>query len=500
MTKYAGGALIPAFSFDRADRATITVQLAGALRELILSGQLRAGERLPASRVLARDQGVSRTTAINAYEQLAAEGLLRSHIGSGTYVSDAVPGPAPTDTASLAPRSGTLPRLAALSTEASDQYFPRLPHPQVPQAFVTGIPAFDVFPMALWSRLAARYWRSPRSRIMSYPDPCGLPELRQAVSQHLRANRGIRCTPDEIFIFNGAQDAFNRIGNMLLDPGDRVWIENPGAIGARNSLISCGARLVPVPVDDQGLDVTRGLASAPDFRMAFVTPAHQHPLGVTMTTQRRFDLLHAAEAAGAWIIEDDYVGEFHYGAHMPAPLKSMDTSGRVLYVGTFSKSLFPALRLGYVVAPPRLVPIFQRVAGATMQGAAAAEQSIVADFIIEGHFAAHLRRMRDIYAQRRDRLMAEAARALPGLLHVEPTETGFHTIGDLGGPGLCDIEVAQAAQTAGIATAPLGRYTIRPIERQGITLGFSAVPPQHMARAVEALARVIGDLSARAQR
>ena len=489
MAKYVGGALVPTLSIDRWDRATITVQLVSALRKLILSGQLRAGDRLPASRTLAQDQGVSRTTAINAYEQLTAEGLIESHVGSGTYVSDTIPAPAPQ--APDRDHTGTMPRLAHLSADASDQYFPRLSHPETPRAFVTGMPAFDVFPMPLWARLASRHWRNPRSQIMRYPDPCGVPELRQAVSQHLRANRGVSCAAEEVFIFNGAQDAFNRIGAMLLDPGDAVWFENPGAIGARNSLISCGARLVPVPVDDQGMDVAFGRRTAPDFRLAFVTPAHQHPLGTTMTVERRFELLHAAKQAGAWIIEDDFVGEFHYGSHTPPPLKSFDTSGRVIYVGTFSKTMFPALRLGYVVAPPELVPFFRRISGATMQGAPSSIQAIMADFINEGHFAAHIRRMRGIYAERRDALMNAAVRQLSGVLTVQPTETGFHTIGDLVDPWLADVAVAQAAQAAGISTAPLSRFTIEPIARQAITLGFSAVPPAQITKGIGALAAVI---------
>lgn len=490
MAKYAGGALIPTLSIDRDDRATITVQLVSAMRDLILSGQLRAGERLPASRTLARDQGVSRTTAINAYEQLTAEGLLRSQVGSGTFVSEALPTLIPEDPVE-SEHPGTMPRLAHLSAEASDQYFPRLSHPETPRAFVTGMPAFDVFPMPLWSRLASRYWRSPRSLVMSYPDACGLPELRQAVCQHLRANRGVNCTPEEVFIFSGAQNAFNRIGSMLLDPGDPVWFENPGAIGARNSLISCGAQLIPVPVDDQGMDVQAGLDAAPAFRLAFVTPAHQHPLGTTMTTERRFELLRVAENAGAWIIEDDFVGEFHYGAHTPPPLKSIDASGRVIYVGTFSKALFPALRLGYVVAPPKLVPIFQRIAQATMQGTPASLQSIVSDFINEGHFAAHIRRMRDIYAERRDALLSEADRSLNGLLDVQPTDTGFHTVGDLVHPGLTDVMISESARKAGIVTAPVSRFTIQPVPRQAITLGFSAVPPAQIKKGVQTLASVI---------
>lgn len=488
MAKYAGGALIPTVTINHHNGATITVQLVGALRQLILSGQLPAGARLPASRTLARDQAVSRTTAVNAYEQLTAEGLIRSHVGSGTFVSDTVPTP-------MQPAPGAtdagLPRVATLSSRASEQYFPRLSHPDTPCAFVTGMPAFDVFPMALWSRLSARHWRTDRSALMRYPDPCGLLELRQSVSQHMRANRGVTCDPEEIFIFNGAQDAFNRIGAMLLDPGDTVWFENPGTIGARNSLISCGAHLVPVPVDAAGLDVSAGLRAAPEFRLVFVTPAHQHPLGHTMTVERRFDLLRAAETAGAWIIEDDYVGEFHYGQHTPPPLKSIDASGRVIHVGTFSKSMFPALRLGFVVAPPRLVPLFQRISRATMQGAPTSTQAIMADFIAEGHFAAHIRRMRTVYAERRDALMTAAARDLDGLLQVQPTETGFHTIGYLPKEGPSEIAVTDAARVAGLSTAPLGQFTLGPVARRGLTLGFSAVPPAQIVRSVATLARVI---------
>lgn len=495
MTKYVGGALIPVFALDRQNGETLTGQLVGAIRELVLSGQLRAGDRLPASRTLAREQGVSRTTAITAYEQLTAEGLIRSHVGSGTFVSDSVTLPVP-DQVRTIPASGITPRLAALSAEASDRYFPRLSHPDTPRAFVTGMPAFDAFPMALWSRLVSRYWRNSRGMVMSYPDPCGLPALRHAVSQHLRANRGIRCTADEVFIFNGAQDAFNRIGNTLLNPGDKVWFENPGAIGARNSFISCGARLIPVPVDAQGLEVQAGMAAAPDFRLAFVTPAYQHPLGVTMSLPRRLELLHAAETSGAWIVEDDFVGEFHYGSQPPPPLKSIDRSGRVIYVGSFSKVLFPALRLGYVVAPPELVPIFARIAGATMQGAAASMQQVVADFIVQGHFAAHIRRMRELYMQRRDALMAEAAAELVGLLRLQPTDTGFHTVADIIGRGPGDADLAEAAQAAGIAIAPLSRFAIHPLERQAILLGFSAVAPLQIARGVRDLAAVMKSLTA----
>ncbi|WP_211100585.1 MocR-like pyridoxine biosynthesis transcription factor PdxR [Acuticoccus sediminis] len=487
MTKYIGGALIPTLQVDRGDATNLSMQLATHLRELILSGDLPPGTRLPASRVLAVEQGVSRTTAVAAYEQLTSEGLLVSRVGAGTYISDDVRPPPARLTPSPTAR---LPRLANISHELSEQYFPRLEHPSSPRPFVTGMPAIDAFPMAMWARLSARYWRGARSEIMSYPDALGLPKLREAISRHLRANRGVVCQADEVFVFAGAQDGFMQIAQILLDPGDRVWMENPGAIGARNAFLSRGADLVPVPVDGEGLDVAAARRLCPDMRMAFVTPAHQHPLGCTMSRDRRFELLAAAEESGAWIVEDDYVGEFHYGRQPLPPLKALDGGGRVLYVGTFSKALFPAIRLGYAVVPPALVASFERALSAVAHGVSNAIQSIVADFIAEGHFSSHLRRMRDLYRGRRDALMDAADRHLGGMLALSPTDTGFHTIGLLP-PGLDERTVAEAVKTAGLAMAPLSRFALSPLAVQGLTLGFSAVSPQEIDRGVARLAEVL---------
>ena len=308
MTKYSGGALIPSLRLDRDQAASLSMQLATKLRDLILSGQLPPGTRLPATRILAREHGVSRTTAVTVYEQLTSEGMIVSRVGAGTFVSDEVKPLAPPPT----PKPPTTPPpIANLSRDTADQFFPRLEHPRTPRPFVTGMPAFDAFPMGQWAHMSARYWRSPRAEIMSYPDAAGLPALRVSIARHLGANRGLLCRPEEVFIFAGAQDAFLQIAQILLEPGDPIWMENPGAIGARNALLSRAVRLVPVPVDAQGIDVAAGRQAEPAFRAAFVTPAHQHPLGVPMSRDRRFELVAEADRADAWIIEDDYVGEFH---------------------------------------------------------------------------------------------------------------------------------------------------------------------------------------------
>ena len=487
MTKYAGGALIPSLGVNRDQPASLSMQLTTKLREMILSGELPPGTRLPATRVLAREHGVSRTTAVTVYEQLASEGMITSHVGAGTFVSREVRPPA---RAPEPARPVTPPPIANLSREAADQFFPRLDHPRTPRPFVTGMPAIDAFPMSLWAQMSARYWRGNRAEIMSYPDATGLPALREAIARHLGANRGLLCRPEEVFIFAGAQDAFLQIAQILLEPGDPVWFENPGAIGARNALIARGARLVPVPLDDEGIRVDLGEKTEPAFRAAFVTPAHQHPLGVPMSRRRRFDLLEAAERSRAWVIEDDYVGEFHYGRASHPPLKALDTTGRVIYVGTFSKALFPAVRLGYAVVPDALVDTFGRILSASAHGVSHSVQSIVASFIDEGKFSAHIRRMRSLYRDRRDALMAAGEKHLKDLLEIEATDTGFHTVGLFSEPR-SDTSVAAAARSENLAVTPLSRFALEPIQWKGVTLGFSATPPLEITRGVEKLARAI---------
>lgn len=489
MAKYPGGALIPSLQLDRRRDASLSMQLATKLRDLILSGQLPPGTRLPATRILAREHGVSRTTAVTVYEQLTSEGMIVSRVGAGTYVSDEVRPLAPPEPRDPAPPAP----IANLSRDAADQFFPRLEHPRSPRPFVTGMPAFDAFPMGLWSQMSAKYWRGTRADLMSYPDAAGLPALREAIARHLGANRGLLCRPEEVFVFAGAQDAFVQIAQILLEPGDPVWMENPGAIGARNAFLARQVRLVPVPVDAQGMDVAAGRARDPAFRAAFVTPAHQHPLGMPMSRDRRFELLAEADRADAWIIEDDYVGEFHYGRASLPPLKALDTSGRVIYVGTFSKALFPALRLGYAVVPEQLIDTFERILGASAHGVSHSVQSITASFIDEGKFSAHIRRMRALYRDRRDALMEAGQTELKDLIDIRPTETGFHTVGLLSDT-LDDRLAAEAAAREDLAAAPLSRFALDPIGMRGLTLGFSATPPVEITRGAARLARALRTL------
>jgi GntR family transcriptional regulator/MocR family aminotransferase len=496
MVKRAGGALLLSIGIDHRSPRSVSSQLHSALRDLILAGSFGVGERLPASRTLAKDLKVSRTTVIEAYDRLTAEGLIESRVGAGAFVSDrserAPQAAARSLAAAPAPPATTAPpRLSRVMTQALERFAPRPRLPSATRAFTTGLPAFDIFPVAQWARLAARHWRSPRSDVMGYGAPFGLAALRRSIALHLRANRGIECDEAQLFIVGGAQHAFQLIGAMLLDPGDKVWFENPGAIGARNSLVAAGAELVPVPLDAEGLRVDVGLQLAPQFRLAFVTPSHQQPLGMVMSRARRAALLQAAERADAWIIEDDYDGEFSFGGPPLPTLKSADTTGRVIHVGTFSKSLFPSLRLGYVVAPPALVEPLNAIMGRLVHGVPTHTQAVVADFIDEGHFGAHLRRMRLLYAERHAALGDAAHAKLAGALEIVPSASGLHTIGRLT-PGFDERAIVVAAAQRNITVSAIERFSIAPIDVHGLVLGFGGVNPAEIAHGVDVLAQVLG--------
>lgn len=495
MTKRTGGTLLLSLALDPASDKPITTQLYGALREMILTGTLRAGERLPASRTLSADLGTSRTTVIDAFERLCAEGLLEARVGAGTFVSQEVlaarPASPPARGATMA-KSQQKPELSAVIKQAEPALADRLPHQ--PRPFTTALPALDAFPTALWNRQVAKLWRTRADAMMTYGDARGLLELRRAVASHLKANRAIPCEPEQIFIVNGAQEAFQLLSRMLLVPNDKVWFENPGAIGARNCFTASGAELVPVPVDDEGLQVGEGLRRAPDFRVAFVTPSHQHPMGSAMSLQRRLALIDAAEQAGAWIVEDDYDGEFHYTGRPLPTLKSIDRAARVIYVGTFSKTLFPGLRLGYFLPPPPLVGEFEKVLRTVVSGVPSHSQAAVAAFMEEGHFAAHVRRMRKLYAARHDVLQEASHDYLSGRLNVVPTNTGLHTVGYLE-DRFCEVTVAQQAWSRGVTVVPFSRFCLEPVGRQGLVLGFSGTKPAELVSGVKLLANVLSTLS-----
>ena len=475
---------------DSRRRAGLQAQIYASIRRAILDGVVLPGARLPSSRALAADLGVSRTTTLLAVQQLQAEGYLTARRGSGTSVAAELPDDLvqrrSTPSASRS-RHPALSRRGA-AVVASPAGARRLDGP--PRAFRLGTPAVDLFPVALWSRLVSRRVRAVTAAQLDYGDPAGARPLREAIAGHVQAARGTRCDAEQVLIVAGAQQGFELICRLLLDPGDRAWMEEPGYPGARSALRAAGARIVPVRVDDEGLDVDAGARRAGDARLVYVTPSHQYPLGVPMSLPRRLALLGWARAARAWVIEDDYDSEFRYGARPIPCLHGLDVDGRVIYVGSFSKTLFPALRLGFVIVPSDLREGLVAARAAADQHPPTLDQAVLADFIVEGHFARHLRRMRLVYQERLEALRAAAERCCRGVLRLRPVRTGLHALAEL--DGVDSVRVSREAAARGVEATPATAYVAsRAPAVNALVLGFGAVRPEAARRGMERLAAAI---------
>jgi GntR family transcriptional regulator / MocR family aminotransferase len=470
----------------RAD-GTLQQQLYAGIRRAILDGRLAPGTRLPSSRALAADLRVSRTTSLLALEQLLAEGYLSTRQRSGTYVAQELPDDIPRVGRIRPAPSAKHPPLSTRGAALADvpPAARRLAGP--PRAFRLGTPAVDLFPVRLWSQLANRRWKSVSAAQLDYGDA---PALREAIAAHLPGARGTQCSADQIMIVAGTQTGLDVIARLLLDPGDAVWVEEPGYPGARGALLGAGARVVPVPVDAEGLDVEAGIRVARDARLAYVTPSHQFPLGVQMSLARRLALLKWASHAQAWIIEDDYDSEFRH-AKRPIPcLHGLDVDGRVIYVGTFSKTLFPSLRLGFLVVPPDLRDRLVAARRTLDLQPPLLNQAVLADFLTEGHYERHLRRMRSVYRERLEALVSAAERYCSGALRVRPVLTGLHAVADLD-QGLSDERVFEEALARGVEATPLSMYFTRATPQNGLMLGFGSVRPDASVDGMQRLAAAI---------
>lgn len=460
------------------------------LRAALLSGRLPAGARLPPSRELARQQGVSRSTVLAVYEQLSAEGYLHGAVGRGTTVATRLPAPQPTP---RAPASTAL-RLSRAGQRLADSPFPREAGAPL-RAFRANHPDLNAFPLAVWNGIVARREQALRPSSLGYADPMGEPALRQAIAEHLRYAQKIVCQPEQILIVASAQQGLDICARLLLDPGDAVWMEDPGHPGARDVFAATGAQVMAAPVDAHGLDVAAAQALAPHARLAYVTAAHQAPLGMALSLERRLALLAWAERANAVVIEDDYDGEYRYSGPPLAALKSLDQQGRVIYLGSFSKLLFPALRLAYLVLPDALVDAFAAALALTCRHVATPSQRVLAAFIAEGHFARHLRRMRLLYAERADCLQQACRRELAGVLDLPPINTGLDAAAWL--PAHRDDRaVSRQLAAAGIEARPLSFYRIARQPPPGLLLGFAALNPAQIETGVAEMVQVLGTLSA----
>lgn len=505
----------PPLSFNPAGieldrRQGLTRQLYQALRQRVLDGRLVSGTRLPASRDLAAALSISRNSVVRAYDQLYAEGFIEGRVGDGTYVAQLPQTRAVDKKLSTKVSTGFYTGLSpGLSTNWLDlpvvsssqvihspalgrvesNHLP-LPPTGPPRAFRVGVPAFDLFPFDVWAKLNAAFWRKPDLQQLCYGDPAGDERLRGLIAAYLRSSRGMQCTAEQIVITSGAQQAISLCAQLLVAPGDSVAVENPGYRAAGHAFAIAGAKLHGVAVDGEGIDCT-ALHAIDQCRLAYVTPSHQYPLGVVMSLARRLELLDWAERTGGWIIEDDYDGEYRYSGAPLAPLAALDRSGRVLYVGTFGKVAFPALRLGYLVLPLNLVQAFARRRAVDVRHSEVSTQAVMAEFMAAGHFQRHVRRMRRAALSRRDALLAGWPEAIPGLGRVPAVAAGLHLTVPVEGLAR-ERELVEQAAAAGVEINPLSSYWLPDSstpadQRAGLVLGFAAVPEAQISLALTRL-------------
>jgi GntR family transcriptional regulator/MocR family aminotransferase len=503
--------ILPVIAVDRKSGHALHRQIYDGFRAAILRGDLRPGQQVPSSRALAAELLISRFPILDAYAQLLAEGYFESRVGAGTFVSASLPEQRPqARSASRIPSRdpsrepnrdpSRVPAIKSAESGSGARPMSRrselLPMVQFRPwsaglgSFAVHLPALEHFPFPHWSNLVARHSRSPKMQAIHHVDPMGQECFREAICDYLRTARGVRCDASQIMVVSGSQQALDITARVLLDPGDRVWIEEPAYQLTRWVLLGAGCRLVPVPVDGEGMDVAAGMRMARKARAAFVAPSHQYPLGTTMSASRRLQLLNWAHDSGAWIIEDDYDSEYRYGSMRIASLQGLDMNSRVIYIGTFSKVLFPSLRLGYIVIPQDLVDRFKSIRFAMDIFPPYLYQEVLTEFMREGHFARHVRKMRLLYQERRAALVENLKSQCDGLLDVHGSEAGMHLAVTLVHQQ-CDVETAKRAAKEKLWLWPLSPSYLGEPRRQGFILGFGSTSVEQMPQAVGRLRSVL---------
>ncbi len=468
--------------------------LYGALRTEILEGRLRPGARLPATRDLAGRYALSRGTVVTAFEQLRSEGYIAGTVGSGSYVSKVLPDDLLTVARQTPSRPAARPAARRLSAYANRVASLEGTDTRPVRAFRANLPAVDLFPATLWAQVMARRWRKASAKLLLGCDPLGYVPLREAVADYLNTARGTKCTLDQVLIVSGMQEAFDLVTRLVVNPGDRVGVETPGYPSAFNVFAAAGAKIVALPIDDEGVKVPG--ATARDLRIVYVTPAHQCPTGITMSLPRRLALLEWARRARTLIFEDDYDSEYRYSGRPIPTLQGLDNDGLVLLAGTFSKVLFSSLRLGYLVVPPDLIDLVTAAKSLSSRHTHLLEQAVLCDFMTEGHFGRHLRRMREAYAERLGVLVEEANAHLDGVLTISRVEAGLQTVGWLR-EGLDAEAVAKAASAHNLEVVPLSRYgSSGRAASRGLQLGFACLDPREIRRGVRDLAVVLETVGA----
>ena len=484
---------------NRSDSTALYEQLYRDLRDAIVDGQLPPDTRFPSSRTLADHLDLSRNTVTNAFDQLRSEGYVYSRVGSGTYVSPELPerhtrvAPPDTDLSSLRLTDvhARSPSLSDRAEQVANLSLSKVDNPSMATAFRPGVPALDAFPIDTWSTLASRRWRTLPPNELVYGDPAGYAPLREAIAEYLRTARGVRCEATQVLIVSGIQQACTLAARVLLNTGDNVYVEDPGFPQLRAAFEAVGATTHPIPVDENGLSLPSDAPTNPP-QLVGVTPSHHYPLGMTMPLSRRVELVEWAARHDTWIFEDDYDSEFRYGGEPIAALQGLDNAGRVLYAGTFSKVLFPALRLGYLVVPPDLVDPFVQMRTIADRGSPRINQIILTDFITEGHFEKHIRQMRTLYAARQTALLDAVDREFDGFIEVDPNDAGLHLIGWLP-EGVDDRAVSDHLDQHDLVALPLSFYADRDLDRGGLLLGYGGLSEEEIHEEVRRMADALAD-------
>ncbi|MBX7171213.1 MAG: PLP-dependent aminotransferase family protein [Pyrinomonadaceae bacterium] len=482
--------LFLAVSLTKKTKVSLFQQIYENLRQAILSNRLQFGFRLPSTRSLAKEINVSRNTVMGVYDQLIAEGYLEGKTGAGTFVAKDFPteirNTKKIETLSNSKTTRTVSKRSQIFSKISSGFAPVV---KKPRAFQTGFSALDEFPIEIWTRIASRKLRNiPRSHL-DYCATQGYLPLREEISKYLASARGVHCQTDQVIIVAGSQQGLDLISRVLLDVDDLVWMEDPSYIGAKAAFLGAGAKLIHVPLDFEGLNVKKGNELSPNARLAYVTPSHQFPLGLVMSLSRRLELLEWANKNSAWIVEDDYDSEFRYEGKPLMALQGLDNNQRVIYSGTFSKVLFPSLRLGYLIVPIDLVDIFTKTLSFISNHAPILEQIVLTEFIREGHFGRHIRRMRNFYAERQKVLIEAIKNDLSKYLKVEKDAAGMHLVGWLKN-GLDDQVIAEKALEFGVYTPPLSFYCVKNKLPAGLLLGYTGISPTEILGGVRRLRKM----------
>lgn len=462
------------------------------LRAAILDGRLKPGAVLPPTRALAAEYGIARGTVVRAFEQLLDEGYLESRTGSGTTVSRELPDQffnAKTDNAPVS----SARKLGSLSKRGADlavSPFLKIQPIGGVRAFRANRPSVDHFPTDLWSRLSARRMRLASRDLLQAGDVMGYRPLREAIAAHLGSTRGVICDADQVMIVTGTQQALDMVARLTIDPGDSAWVEDPSYLGAEAILRANGAKILPVSVDEKGMRISEGIRKAPHARVAYVTPANQFPLCVSLPLERRLQLIEWSRTNGAWIFEDDYDSEFNFAGRPLAAMQGLDPAGNVFFSGSFSKMLYPSLRMGFLVIPPHMVDALRAARSLLDRYMSVLGQTVLCDFIAEGHFSRYLRKMRQVYAENLNILVEVSRQEWGDRLKIQEANTGLQTIGWLNSK-LDDVSFAKAALASGVEVTPLSAFALRWKRKDGLQIGFASVGPKELRRGITALASVL---------